>query len=146
MRKFATASLALLLSGSFLFICPANAAMSTSSVGQDFSTYIGKYPSDMFKRNPRLKTRLRSLLGANYASFFERIQTETPIEGDHEAIVIHGCMAHSCGEEEALLAISLSDNKLHCAILSQKFGGKYKIFSEDKNHIPDALNRAMANR
>jgi len=110
---------------------------------QNFSSYIGKYPDDLLRTNPRLKTRLRALLGPNYSTFNQRLQVAGPIEDDQNAIVLHGCMAHSCGDEEALLVISLPDNKLHCAILSQKFGGKYKVFSEDKTHIPSALQRAM---
>ena len=110
---------------------------------QNLSSYIGKYPSDLLRTNPRLKARLRALLGANYSAFTQRLQVEAPIEGDQNALVLHGCMAHSCGDEEALLVITLPDNKLHSAILSQKFGGNYKIFSEDKSHIPSALQRAM---
>jgi hypothetical protein len=110
---------------------------------QRLEAYVGKYPSELFKGAPSLKQRLRTLLGANYSVFMQRLQTEMPIENDRGALVGRGCMAHSCGSEEAVFVISLSDGKLHCAILSQKFGGKYKVFSEDKNHIPPALNRAM---
>jgi hypothetical protein len=61
-------------------------------------------------------------------------------------LVARGCMAHSCGEEEALLVINLADGKLHCAILSEKFGRKFKVFSEDKEHIPEVFNRATKER
>jgi hypothetical protein len=41
------------------------------------------------------------------------------------------------------MVINLADGKLHCAILSDKFGGKFKVFSEDSAHIPGALTRAI---
>jgi len=47
--------------------------------------------------------------------------------------------------EEAVLVISLSDNKLHCAILSQNLVDNIRFFSDDKSHIPAALDRAMNN-
>ena len=109
---------------------------------QRLESYVGKYPSDLFRGVPSLKPRLRTLLGRNYALFMERLQTEMPIENDAGAIVARGCMAHSCGVEEAVLVINLSD-RIHCAILSEKFGGKFKVFSEDSAHIPGALTRAI---
>jgi|ERR1700720_662980 hypothetical protein len=120
------------------------AAAGTPGVNpQRLESYVGKYPSDLFRGVPSLKPRLRTLLGRNYALFMERLQTEMPIENDAGALVARGCMAHSCGVEEAVLVINLADGKLHCAILSEKFGGKFKVFSEDSAHIPGALTRAI---
>ena len=109
---------------------------------QKLENYVGKYPSELFKAVPSLTRRLRTLLGQNYAFFMNRIQTEVPIEKDEGALVVRGCMAHQCTVEEAVLVINLADGKLHCAILSDKYGKKYRIFSEDKAHIPAALKRA----
>src|SRR5713101_5470133 len=106
---------------------------------QRLESYVGKYPSDLLRGVPSLKTRLRTLLGRNYALFMERQQTEMPIENDAGALVARGCMAHSCGVEEAVMVINLADGKLHCAILSDTFGGKFKVLSEDSAHIPGAL-------
>ena len=120
------------------------AAAATPGVNpQKLESYVGKYPSDLFRGVPSLKPRLRTLLGRNYALFMERLQTEMPIENDAGALVARGCMAHSCGVEEAVLVINLVDEKLHCAILSEKFGGKFKVFSQDSAHIPGALTRAI---
>ena len=119
---------------------------ATTTAPQNLGSYVGKYPTELFNGVPSLKRRLRVLLGADYGLFFERLQTEVPIENVDGALVARGCMAHSCGEEEAVLVINLSDGKLHCAILSAKFGGKFKVFSEDKAHIPGALDRAMKDR
>jgi hypothetical protein len=111
--------------------------------GGDLARYVGRYPSDLFRGEPSLKTRLRTLLGANYKSFFDRLQTEMPIENDAGVLVARGCMAHQCTIEEAILAIDLSDGKLHCAIKSDRYGGRFKTFSEDRTRIPEALRRAM---
>jgi len=123
---------------------PADSAAAPARVpGQRWDSYVGKYPSDLLKGVPSLKPRLRALLGANYSLFMERLQVETPIEKVEGALVGRGCMAHSCGVEESILAINLADGKLHCAILSDKFGGKFRVFSEDKEHVPAGLTKAM---
>ena len=116
---------------------------SSAAGNRDLARYAGQYPSDLFRGVPGLKTRLRALLGANYKSFFDRLQTEMPIENDAGALVARGCMAHQCTIEEAILVIDLSDGKLHCAIKSDRYSGRFKTFSEDRTRIPDALRRAM---
>jgi hypothetical protein len=142
MRKLSALILAIFMMSAVI----ASAPTMTPGVNpepQRLESYVGKYPSDLFRGVPSLKPRLRTLLGRNYALFMERLQTEMPIENDAGAIVARGCMAHSCGVEEAVLVINLTDGKLHCAILSAKFGGKFKVFSEDSAHIPGALTRAI---
>ncbi len=113
---------------------------------QGLESYVGKYPSELFKREPGLKRRVKTLLGPNYSFFIARLQVEMPIENIEGTLIARGCMAHSCGVEEAILAIGLNDGKLHAAILSQKFRGKFKLFSEDKGHVPAALRRAIGQR
>jgi len=108
----------------------------------DLKKYVGKYPSDLFKHEPSIKTRLRKLLGANYQTFMERMETQTPIEKDGDILVMRGCAAHECTEEEALLAIDLNDGKLYVAL---RFGGKFtKTFPANRSELPEALKRAMA--
>jgi len=109
----------------------------------DLARYVGKYPSELFKSEPGLRTRLRELLGANYPSFTSRLQTEMPIERDGEVIIARGCMAHQCTIEEAILAIDLSNGKPYVAIKSNRHGGGFKIYAEDKDRVPGALTRAM---
>jgi hypothetical protein len=113
---------------------------------QSLESYVGKYPSELFKGQPGLKRRVKTLLGPNYSFFMARLQVEMPIENIEGTLLARGCMAHSCGVEEAILAVSLNDGKLHAAILSQKFGGKFKLFSEDKGHVPAPLRRAIEQR
>lgn len=107
----------------------------------DLGKYVGKYPSELFKRVPAIKTRLRQLLGANYAAFMGRMQTQTPIEKDGDILIMRGCEAHSCTVEEALLAIDLNDGKLYVAL---RFEGKFsKTFPANRSQLPEALKRAM---
>jgi hypothetical protein len=113
---------------------------------QSLESYVGKYPSELFKSEPGLKRRVKTLLGPNYSFFMARLQVEMPIENIEGTLLARGCMAHSCGIEEAILAIGLNDGKLHAAILSKKFGGKFRLFSEDKGHVPAALRRAIEQR
>jgi hypothetical protein len=112
---------------------------------RNLAGYADKYPSALFRGEPGLKTRIRSLLGANYQMFFERLQTELPITNDGGVLIIHGCMAHECTVEESMLAIDLDQDKLHVAIKSAKFGGRFKTWSEGGGNIPAALRRAMEN-
>ena len=103
--------------------------------------YVGKYPSELFRQVPSIKTRLRTLLGTNYKAFTDRMQTETPIEKDGDALVMRGCMAHSCTIEEAILVIDTNDNnKLYVAL---RFNGKFSKTFPPKAQLPDALKRAM---
>ena len=112
----------------------------SSGGNQDLSQYAGKYPSELFRMEPGLKTRLRTLLGANYKSFFDRLQTEMPIENDGGVLIVRGCMAHQCTIEEAILAIDLANDTLHCAI---KFNSRFRTWSE-RGSIPAALRRTMS--
>jgi hypothetical protein len=111
-----------------------------NSGNSDLSRYAGKYPNELFRREPGLKTRLRSLLGSNYNSFFARLQTEMPIENDGGVLIVRGCMAHQCTIEEGILAIDLGNDTLHVAI---KFNSRFRTWSE-RGSIPAALRRAMS--
>jgi hypothetical protein len=104
--------------------------------------YIGKYPSDLFRRVPAIKTRLRQLLGASYKAFTDRMQVEAPFENDRDVLVTRGCMAHSCTIEEAILAIDMNDGSVYVAL---KMDGRIsRTFPARSSQLPDALKRAMA--
>jgi len=103
--------------------------------------YVGKYPSELFRGVPSVKTRLRELLGTNYKAFIDRMQVETPIEKDGDTLVMRGCMAHSCTIEEAILVIDLNDASVYVAL---KFNRKFRTpFAADRSRIPQSLRRAM---
>jgi hypothetical protein len=125
--------------GSFTVIIDV-VSEGSSSGNRDLSRYAGQYPSDIFRKEPGLKARLRALLGANYKSFFDRLQTEMPIENDGGVLIVRGCMAHQCTIEEAILAIDLGNDTLHCAI---KFDSRFRTWSE-RGSVPAALRRAMS--
>jgi hypothetical protein len=132
--------------GSFVLkveILPPGQSSSSDSGTSDLARYAGKYPSALFKGSPGLRTRLRALLGANYKLFFDRLQTEMPIENDGGVLIARGCMAHECTIEESILAIDLSADKLHVAIKSAEFRGRFKTWSEGGGSVPAALRRAM---
>jgi|GEM_PF-666955 len=114
-------------------------------VGRDLARYAGKYPSELFRREASLKPRVRKLIGARYQMFFDRLQTEMPIENDGGVLIIHGCMAHECTIEESILALDLGANTIHIAIKSVDFHDRYKTWSEGGAGIPAALRRAMQN-
>jgi hypothetical protein len=124
--------------GSFTVIIDV-VSEGSSGGNRDLSQYAGKYPSELFRKEPGVKTRLHTLLGANYRSLFDRLQTEMPIENDGGILIVRGCMAHQCTIEEAILAIDLGNDTLHCAI---KFNSRFRTWSE-RGSVPSALRRAM---
>ncbi len=101
-------------------------------------------PPDDVNRNLS-KPRIRKLLGANYQMFFDRLQTETPIENDGGVLIGRGCMAHQCTIEESIFAIDLNSDKIHIAIKSGSFRGRFKTWSEAGSSIPAGLRSAMQN-
>jgi hypothetical protein len=117
----------------------ASGSEEGKSGGEDLSRYVGRFATDLFRGNPGLRTRLRTLIGASYKSFFDRMQTEMPIEKDGGFLIVRGCLAHACGVEEGILAISLNDGTMHCAI---RTSGRFRTWSE-RGSIPAALARAM---
>ena len=122
-------------------ICLMSGAAATPAhlTTTDYSQYVGKYPSDMFKKEPGLKTKLRTLLGTSYKAFFDRLQTEMPIEKDGDAIVARGCAAHECTVEEAILVIQ-NETPYVALRINSKFS---KTFPADRSKLPEALKRAM---
>jgi hypothetical protein len=124
-------------------ILPPGQSGSSDSGASDLARYVGKYPSALFKGVPRLRTRLRALLGSNYKMFFDRLQTEMPIANDGGVLIARGCMAHECTIEESILAIDLNADKLYVAIKSADFRGRFKTWSENGGSVPAALRRAM---
>ncbi|PYS22196.1 MAG: hypothetical protein DMF72_14650 [Acidobacteria bacterium] len=108
----------------------------------DLGKYAGKYPSEMFRDVPAIRTRLRRLLGVNYKAFTDRMQVEVPFEKDGDVLVTRGCMAHSCTIEEAILAIDLNDASVYVAL---KMNSKIsRTFPANRSQLPEALKRAMA--
>jgi hypothetical protein len=107
----------------------------------DYEKFLGKYPSELFRSVPAVRTRLRELLGPSYQEFNERMQVETPIEKDGDTIIMRGCMAHLCTIEEAILAIDLNDGKLYAALRTD--GAFSKTFPTNRSLLPDALKKAM---
>ena len=125
-------------------IYAVSGAITTNHVSaippNDYSQYAGKYPSEMFKKEPALKTKLRTLLGSSYKAFMDRMQVETPIEKDGNAIVMRGCMAHQCTIEEAILVVDAAGKPYVALRMNSKFS---RTFPADRSKLPEALKRAM---
>ena len=107
-----------------------------SENAQRLKNYIGKYPREMFKNEPAIMKRLKVLLRKDYELLELNMNVQGPIQLEEGVLVMEGNAPHAGGVEDAYLAITLSDGKLHCAIRSNDFGGKLKKFSEDPKNIP----------
>ena len=122
-----------------IVLCALFTSAPTRGASTDYFKYVGKYPSELFKKEPALKTKLRTLLGASYKAFFERMETQTPIERDGDAIMMRGCAAHECTVEEAILVIQNGT-----PYVALKMDSKIsKTFPADRSKLPGALKRAM---
>jgi hypothetical protein len=105
---------------------------------QGLKKYVGKYPRELLKNEPAITKRLKVLLGKSYDLFELNMGVQSPIKLDEGALIMEGMAPHSM-DGEAHLVITLSDGKLHCAILSNDFGRKFRVFSEDPKHLPATL-------
>ena len=126
--------------GSFTVIVEILPRGQSSPSASALESYVGKYPSELFRRVPSLKTRLRSLLGTNYRAFFDRLQVEMPITRDGNSLVARGCKAHQCTIEEAIMVIDLLDGQPYVAI---KFDSRTRTFPAGNSRIPPTLKTAM---
>lgn len=107
-----------------------------SESAQRLKKYTAKYPRELFKAEPAITRRLKVLLGKNYDLFDLNMVVQSPIRLEEGVLVMEGNAPHAGGVEDAYLAITLADGKLHCAIRSNDFGGKVKTFSEDPKNMP----------
>ena len=111
----------------------------TSSGSPNYRTYIGRELNDLLKAMPDVNRRLRKLLGANYQLFMKNLTVSSELQDEQGFLKMHGLAPHMGTVEEAVFLLSFSTGKLHCAILSARFGRRYKLFSEDPNSAPTAL-------
>ena len=127
--------------GRFTVIVEALPRGQSTPADANLESYVGKYPSELFRRVPAIKTRLRQLLGASYEAFMERMQVQVPFEKHDEVIITTGCMAHSCTIEEAILAIDLNDGKPYVALrMDSRIA---RTFPANRALLPEALKQAM---
>ena len=143
--RFRTILWSCAISAAILAGATASGVSKGSNAGDahNLAKYKGRYPSELFRKEPALKTRLRKLLGTRYQFFFNRLQTEMPIENDGGVLIVQGCMAHQCTIEVSILAIELDVDKLHVAIKSSEFRNTYKLWNEGDSQVPNALRKAM---
>jgi hypothetical protein len=129
--------------GKYAVLASLNKYFVTSQIQENRTTNLQQYAdkdlSVLLKEVPEIGVRLKSLLGANYKLFMNNLTVSADLVNKQGFLVMHGLAAHMGGIEEAVFLISLSDQKLHCAILSRRFGDKYKIFSEDSGSVPISL-------
>jgi hypothetical protein len=107
-----------------------------SESAQRLQKYIGRYPREMFKQEHAMIQRLKVLLGKDYDRLELNMDVQGPIQLEEGALVMEGNAPHAGGIEDAYLAITLADGKLHCALRSGDFGGKLKKFSEGPKNMP----------
>jgi hypothetical protein len=93
--------------------------------------------SDKFLNNPAIKTRMKKLLGKEYALFMESFETLNPITKKGNFLFSSGCLIHACTHLESAIAIDLINKTIHVAIFRQNEKDKY--FNEDGKATPKVI-------
>jgi len=117
----------------------SNSQPATNNNSNSYRAYIGKDLNVLLREVPDVKRRLIKLLGRNYQLFMKNLTVSSDMEDEQGFLKMHGLAPHMGTVEEAVFLLSFSSGRLHCAILSQRFGNRYKLFSEDPNSTPTAL-------
>ena len=91
--------------------------------------FVGKYPYELLKSRHAVKQRLRHFLGPNFSKFDGNLSVQGQFTIVGGVMIATGCAPHSCGTEEAALAIDLSTGSIKCAVFSQPFDPKTDNFT-----------------
>ncbi len=125
---------------SLLVVASENVAWAQDSVQSvsSLKQYIGQMPSELFKKEPTIQSRLQKLLGKEYERLQDRFSNELPIELFGDVLILRGEKPFTPGNPKAIVGIGLFTNKIHCALVENS--GR-SIFSEEPKKIPNEFNR-----
>lgn len=93
--------------------------------------------SDALLKEPAIQTRMKSLLGKQYASFMESFETLNPVTRKGDYLFSSGCLIHACTHLESAIAIDLVHKTIHTAIFRQDEATRY--FNEDGKATPKVI-------
>jgi len=113
------------------------AAAVPAAAKADFSTLVGKPPSDALE-HPALKAKFASLLGAALSDFADRLNVSSGIEVNGNYYVGAGCAPHLCSSDESIFSIDKNTGTVVAAML---MGGKeIQMFgASSPNELPPPL-------
>lgn len=114
----------------------------TPKTANDFSKYIGKQAYNIMS-DTDIKTRLKTLMKRDYSIFSQNLSVCPPFTKKGNYLVASCCAPNSCGIEMSFVALDLSKNTLHCAIMSDSLSPNVEYFSEN-GVIPSVLKSAVA--
>lgn len=81
---------------------------------QNLKKSAGKYPNDIKLLDIAvLQSRLKKLLGKDFADMKSHWNVETPIEVDSGIFMASACEAHNCGSNRYLLFVDLNDDNIN---------------------------------
>lgn len=117
-------------------------AQQTTSI-QSLKQYIGQSPLDLLKQEPNIHDRLAKLLGKEFARMQDRFTTSSPIQQVGDVLILVGEKPFAVGNPKAIVGISLTANKIHCAMMENN---SRSIFSEEPQKIPNEFNSFMVKK
>ena len=101
-----------------------------------------KYPYPMYLLDvPSVKKRVRALLGKNYSSFTEAIDTQEPLEKRGSLIVGSGCAKGLCTVIEAIVIVDVANNSITIGMFDSSGKQRFRYFSETPDAKPVAAMR-----
>ena len=103
----------------------------TSNLVPTLKKSVGKYPYEIkLLDNPELKSRLKKLLGPDYAAMKANWNVETPIEIENGIFMASACQQHNCDANTYYMFVDLEKdniNVLHIENGTQTYAEHGKI-------------------
>jgi hypothetical protein len=108
---------------------PAQAKVQSDQSLNALKKLEGKYPYEVhLLENPKLKNRLKALLGSRFIFLKETWAVETPIEVRSNIFIASGCQQHNCGNTNFIIVIDFAKDVLYAGIREDQI---VKVYSED---------------
>ncbi|MBV9217505.1 MAG: hypothetical protein JO053_15165 [Acidobacteria bacterium] len=102
----------------------------------------GKYPSQSkLLDNSELQSRLKKIMGADFADLKKNFGTEMPIEIENNIFLAHACEPHNCGGNEYFIYFDLNGNNFNVYHIID--GRTKTYFEQSKINLPKKLSDEM---
>lgn len=91
-----------------------------SSLG-NLKPFVGKSASEIkLWQNEEINTRLKKLMGADYATMKKYWNTETPIKKFGDFLMMTGCEQHNCGDNQYIIFMDTSEGNINVVHIYNK--------------------------
>ncbi len=127
-----------------------NTIMLDSTRLSEFKKFAGKYPYELnLFEIPEIKMSAEKVFGNELDHFKKNLEVQVPIALTSDCLVIEGCVAHMCDDDNAIFVIDLVSGRIHGAIyenhLSQGGTQNLYVYSDVQkaSQLPQVLVKWM---